>query len=162
MVSSTRLAAALVTAAVSLVPMACGDNAAAMRATLTNDGCKYEGDTYMTAGVVAIEGENQTQFSGAFGLVSLAVGSTVDDLKSGLEKHPEQFVRDGTLPKPPPQPYRVWPDYYALWGRSSVPAGTIGQLTANVPVGTYVVVCFFDAAFPANHVYIAKRLEVTD
>jgi uncharacterized membrane protein YbhN (UPF0104 family) len=36
MASSTRMAVALLTAAVSLVPMACGGDEAAMRATLTS------------------------------------------------------------------------------------------------------------------------------
>ena len=88
------MAVALLTAAVSLVPMACGGDEAAMRATLTNDGCTYDGDTSPTAGMFTIEVENQTEFSGSFVLLSLAEGSTVDDLQPALEQYPRQFERD--------------------------------------------------------------------
>ena len=63
------MAVALLTAAVSLVPMACGD-LAATRARLTNDGCTYNGDTSPAAGMFTIEVENQTEFSGSFVLRS--------------------------------------------------------------------------------------------
>ena len=100
------MAIALLTAAVSLVPMACGGDEAAMRATLTNDGCAYDGDTSPTAGMFTIEVENQTEFSGSFVLLSLAEGSTVDDLQPSLEQYPRQFEREGTLPEPPD--YKFW------------------------------------------------------
>ena len=67
-----------------------------MRATLTNDGCTYDGDTSPTAGMFTIEVENQTEFSGSFVLLSLAEGSTVDDLQPALDQYPRQFERDGT------------------------------------------------------------------
>jgi hypothetical protein len=151
-----RIAAAVLalTTAVSLVPMACGGDGTALRATLTHDGCTYGGDTSPTAGIVTIEVENQTELSGAFGLVSLAEGSTVDDLQSALDRYPRQFEKDGTLPKPP--------DFYALWGCSAVEAGTSGQLSANVPAGTYAVVCFVDDDAPTKQVYIAEQLDVTE
>jgi hypothetical protein len=56
-----RMAVALLTAAVSLLPIACGGDEAAMDATLTNDGCTYHGDTSPTAGMFTIEVENQTE-----------------------------------------------------------------------------------------------------
>ncbi len=148
------MAVALVTAAVSLVPMACGGDGAAMHATLTNDGCTYDGDTSPTAGILTIEVENQTEFSGAFGLVSLDEGSTEDDLQSALDKYPRQFEKNGTLPKPP--------DFYALRGRSGVEAGASGPLSADVLAGTYAVVCFVDDKLPTKHIYIAKQLDVTE
>jgi hypothetical protein len=148
------MAVALLTAAVSLVPMACGGDEAAMRATLTNDGCTYDGDTSPTAGILTIEVENQTELSGASGLVSLAEGSTVDDLQPALDQYPRQFEQDGTLPEPP--------DFYALWGRSGVEAGASGPLSADVPAGTYALVCFVDDDLPTEHVYIAEQLDVTE
>ena len=129
------MAVALVTAAVSLVPMACGGEEAAMRATLTNDGCTYDGDTSPTAGMFTIEVENQTEFSGSFVLLSLAEGSTVDDLQPALDQYPRQFERDGTLPKPPDYKFLV---------RSDVEAGATSALPADVSAGTYAVVCFVD------------------
>jgi hypothetical protein len=148
---ATRMAVASLTAAVSLVPMACGGDEAAMHATLTNDGCTYHGDTSPTAGMFTIEVENQTEFSGSFVLLSLAEGSTVNDLQPALDKYPRQFERDGTLPEPPDYKFLV---------RSDVEAGATSALPADVPPGTYAVVCFVDDV-PIEQVYIADQLEVT-
>jgi hypothetical protein len=149
--SGTRIAVALLTAAVSLVPMACGGDEAAMRATLTNDGCTYDGDTSPTAGMFTIEVENQTEFSGSFVLLSLAEGSTVVDLQPALDQYPRQFERDGTLPEPPDYKFLV---------RSDVEAGATSALPADVSAGTYAVVCFVDDV-PIEKVYIAEQLDVT-
>ena len=148
------MAVALLTAAVSLVPMACGGDEAAMRATLTNDGCTYDGDTSPTAGMFTIEVENQTEFSGSFVLLSLAEGSTVDDLQPALEQYPRQFERDGTrLPEPPDYKFLV---------RSDVEAGATSALPADVPAGTYALVCFVDDDLPTEQIYIAEQLDVTE
>ena len=118
------MALALLSAAVSLVPMACGGDEAAMRATLTNDGCTYNGDTSPAAGMFTIEVENQTEFSGSFVLLSLAEGSTVDDLQPALDQYPRQFEKDGPpLPEPPDYKWVV---------RSDVKAGATGALPADV------------------------------
>jgi hypothetical protein len=152
MASSTRVVVALLTAAMSLVPMACGD-LAATRARLTNDSCTYNGDTSPTAGMFTIEVENQTDFSGSFVLLSLAEGSTVDDLQPALDQYPRQFEREGTLPEPPD---------YQLLVRSDVEAGATSALPADVPVGTYALVCFVDDDVPTEQVYIAEQLDVTE
>ena len=146
------MAVALLSSAVSLVPMACGGDEAAMRATLTNDGCTYDGDTSPTAGMFTIEVENQTEFSGSFVLLSLAEGSTVDDLQPALDQYPRQFERDGTLPEPPDYKWLV---------RSDVEAGATSALPADVSAGTYAVVCFVDDV-PIEQVYIAEQLDVTE
>ena len=146
------MAVVLLTAAVSLVPMACGD-LAATRARLTNDGCTYNGDTSPTAGMFTIEVENQTEFSGSFVLLSLAEGSTVDDLQPALDQYPRQFEREGTLPEPPD---------YQLLVRSDVEAGATSALPADVPAGTYALVCFVDDDLPTEKVYIAEQLDVTE
>jgi hypothetical protein len=149
------VAVALLTAAVSLVPMACGGDEAAMRATLTNDGCTYNGDTSPTAGMFTIEVENQTEFSGSFVLLSLPKGWTVDDLQPALEQYPRQYDRGtGTrLPEPP--------DYQLLF-RSDVEAGATSALPADVPAGTYALVCFVDDDRPTEQIYIAEQLDVTE
>ena len=146
------MALALLSAAVSLVPMACGD-LAATRARLTNDGCTYNGDTSPTAGMFTIEVENQTEFSGSFVLLSLPEGSTVDDLQPALDQYPRQFEREGTLPEPPD---------YQLLVRSDVEAGATSALPADVPAGTYALVCFVDDDLPTEQVYIAEQLDVTE
>ena len=154
MASSTRMAVALLTAAVSLVPMACGD-LAATRARLTNDGCTYNGDTSPTAGMFTIEVENQTEFSGSFVLLSLAEGSTVDDLQPALDHYPRQFERGTGTPRPQP------PDDQLLV-RSDVEAGATSALPADVPAGTYALVCFVDDDLPTEQIYIAEQLDVTE
>jgi len=152
--SSTRIGVALLSAAVSLVPMACGGDEAGMRATLTDDGCTYEGDTSPTAGMFTIEVENKTDFSGSFVLLSLAGGSTVDDLQPSVEQYPRQFERDGSpLPEPPDYKFLV---------RSDVEAGATSALPADVPAGTYAVVCFVDDDLPSKEVFIAEQLDVTE
>ena len=148
------MAVALLSAAVSLVPMACGGDEAAMRATLTNDGCPYNGDTSPTAGMFTIEVENQTEFSGAFVLLSLAEGSTVDDLQPALDQYPRQFERVGPrLPEPPDYKFLV---------RSDVEAGATSALPADVPAGTYALVCYVDDDLPTEHIHIAEQLDVTE
>jgi hypothetical protein len=151
--SGTRIAVALLSAAVSLVPMACGGDEAAMRATLTNDGCTYEGDTSPTAGMFTIEVENQTEFSGTFVLLSLAEGSTVDDLQPALDRYPRQFEREGKLPEPPDYKFLV---------RSDLEAGATSALPAHLPAGTYALVCFVDDDLPTEQIYIAEQLDVTE
>jgi len=148
------MAVALLTSAVSLVPMACGGDEAAMRATLTNDGCTYDGDTSSTAGMFTIEVENQTELSGAFVLLSLAEGSTVDDLQPSLEQYPRQFERVGPrLPEPPDYKFLV---------RSDVEAGATSALPADVPAGTYALVCYVDDDLPTEQIHIAEQLDVTE
>ena len=146
------MAVALLTAAVSLVPMAC-DNLAATRARLTNDGCTYNGDRSPTAGMFTIEVENQTEFSGSFVLLSLPEGWTVDDLQPALDQYPRQFELGWTLPEPPD---------YQLLVRSDVEAGATSALPADVPAGTYAVVCFVDDDLPTEQIYIAEQLDVTE
>jgi hypothetical protein len=147
------MAVALLTAAMSLMPLACGGDEAAMRATLTNDGCTYDGDASPAAGMFTIEVENQTEFSGSVVLLSLAEGSTVDDLQLSLEQYPRQFEQEGTLPEPPDYKFLV---------RSDVEAGASSALPADVPAGTYAVVCFVDDDLPTEQVYIAEQLDATE
>jgi len=148
------MAVALLTAAVALVPMACGD-LAATRARLTNDGCTYNGDTSPAAGMFTIEVENQTEFSGSFVLLSLPEGWTVDDLQPALDRYPRQFDRGTGTPLPEP------PDYQLLV-RSDVEAGATSALPADVPAGTYALVCFVDDDLPTEQIYIAEQLDVTE
>ena len=104
------------------------------------------------AGMFTIDVENQTEFSGSFVLLSLAEGSTVDDLQPALDQYPRQFEREGTLPEPPDYKWLV---------RSDVEAGATSALPADVPAGTYAVVCFVDDV-PIEQVYIAEQLDVTE
>jgi len=124
-----------------------------MRATLTDDGCTYEGDTSPAAGMFTIEVENQTKFFGAFALASLDEGTTVDDLEPFLAQTRDQFAQDGTLPDPP--------EYYEQVVRSGVEAGATSALPADVPAGTYALMCFVDN-LPTFRVYAAEQLDVSE
>jgi hypothetical protein len=146
------MAVALLGAAVSLTPIACGGDEAAMRATLTDDGCTYNGGTSPTGGTFTIEVENQTEFSGSFVLLYLAEGSTVDDLQPSLDRYPRQLERDGPpLPEPPD---------YKVFVRSDVDAGATSALPVDAPGGTFAVVCFVDDERPTEHIHIAAQLDV--
>ena len=83
-----------VTTAVSLVPIACGGDAADARQA-DQQRLHVQRDTSPTAGMFTIEVENQTEFSGSFVLLSLAEGWTVDDLQPAPDQYPRQFERKG-------------------------------------------------------------------
>lgn len=153
MAFGTRVAVTLVAITTVVLPTSCGGDAEGkMRATLTDDGCTYEGDTTPATGMFTIEVENQTGYFGAFALASLAPGSTIDDLEPWLEKARAQFTRSGTLPDLPP--------FYEQVVRSGVEAGTSSFLPVDVPSGTYAVMCFVDD-LPTWRVYPAAQLDVT-
>ena len=74
------------------------------------------------------------------------------DETPSLEQYPRQFEREWTLPEPPDYKFLV---------RFDVEAGATSALPADVPAGTYAVVCFVDDV-PIEQVYIAERLDVTE
>jgi hypothetical protein len=96
--------------------------------------------------------ENQTTHSGAFALAALAAGSTIDDLEPWLERAREQFKRSGAVPDLPP--------FYEQAVRASVAAGGSSLLPADVPAGTYALMCFVDEP-PTWRAYPAAQLDVT-
>ena len=46
--------------------------------------------------------------------------------------------------------------------RSDVEGAATSALPADVPAGTYAVVCFVGGGLPAEQVYIAELLDVTE
>ncbi len=150
----TRVAVALVAVMTTVVPAACGGDAGGdLRATLTDDGCSYEGDDAPAAGKFTVDVENQTTYYGAFALAAIAEGSTIDDLEPFLEEARQQFQRSGTLPDPP--------SFYEQVVRAGVDAGATGSLPADLPAGTYALMCFVDD-LPTWRVYVAGKLDVTE
>lgn len=129
------------------------DAGSEMRLTLTDDDCTYEGDETPAVGMFTFEVENQTVYFGAFALAAIAEGSTIDDLEPFLEKARQQFQRSGTLPDPPA--------FYSQVVRSGVASGTSSLLPADVPAGTYALMCFIDD-LPTWRVYVATQLDVTE
>ena len=125
-----------------------------LHATLTDDGCTYEGDTSPAAGRFTIDLENKTGFFGRFALARLSNGKTINDLQPYLEKAGREFAKTGTLPAPP------FPDFYEQVVSSGVQAGQSDDLLADLPAGTYALMCFADN-LPMWEVYRAAQLNVT-
>lgn len=156
----TRAVASFAASVTAVLLAACGGGDAdsegtggMKRLTLTDDTCTYQGDDTATAGTFSVEVENQTAHSGAFALAAIAEGSTIDDLEPFLEKARRQFKRSGTLPDPPA--------FYSQVVRSSVDAGASSVLPADVPAGTYALMCFVDDP-PAWRGYVAADLDVPE
>src|SRR5919197_4422712 len=70
-----------------------------MRATLTDDGCTYEGDTTPAPGQFDIEVENRSSHYAIFTLSALAAGKTVEDVRHAAERARPAFEQ-GKEPKP--------------------------------------------------------------
>ncbi len=155
MAFGNRTAVTLVMAAVALLPMACGggDDEGAMRATLTDDGCTYEGDTSPAAGMFTIEVENKTEFVSVFTLATIAEGSTIDDLEAYIEQAQRQVAQNGRLP--------ALPSFYEQTVRTGVEAGETGTIPVDVTAGTYVLSCIVDE-LPTWRAYVAEQLDVTE
>ena len=148
----TRAALAAFVTIVLLAACGGGDGSSGMRLTLTDDGCTYEGDATLDDGAFTAEVENQTSLYSAFALSAIAEGATIDDLEPFLEKARQQFQQSGTLPD--------LPAFYEQVVRSGVDAGATGFLPADVPAGTYALMCFVDD-LPVWRVYLAAWLDVT-
>ena len=143
----------IVIAALLLASCGGGGDSDGLGATLTDDGCTYEGDTTFTAGMFTIDVENQTDFFGAFALARLAEGRTIDDLTPLLAQAQRQFDGSGTLPP--------LPSFYEQVVRSGVEAGATSALPADVSAGTYALMCFVDD-LPTWRVYVAEQLDVSE
>ena len=119
---------AVTVAAVITVPLVgCGgSDGSQMRATLTDDGCTYRGETTVSAGRFTIEVEDQTGHGGHFVLKELASGLTADTIKPILENPGPEIT---TLFKEDP----VF--------SSDVHGDATGVLLADAPAGSYVLMC---------------------
>lgn len=131
------LAAVVMALATTLIVAACGGGGSSeTRATLTDEGCTYEGNETPSAGPFTVEIENQTFYFGAFALASLTEGSTIDDIEPFFKKARRQFERTGEAPRLP-----------APWetvATQPIEPSTSSVLLADVPAGSYVLVCFVD------------------
>ena len=151
---AVRAAFTHMTLTAALLLVACGGGGNSLRATLTDEGCTYEGDTSPAAGRFTIDFANKTKLFGSVALARLTDGKTINDLQPYLEKARRQFAESGTLPAPP------FPGFYQQVVRSGVEAGQNGDLPANLPAGTYALMCFADN-LPMWDVYRAAQLDVT-
>ena len=137
-----RAAVALVTLTAVMPLASCGGGGGnSLHATLTDDGCTYEGDTSPAAGRVTIDLANKTKFFGSVVVARLSDGKTINDLQPYLEKAGR------------------FPDFYEQVVRWGVEAGQNADLTADLPAGTYALMCFADNLM--WDVYRAAQLDVT-
>lgn len=144
MTIGTRMALTMA-AVLTTVPLAgCGgSNDTRMSATLTDDGCTYRGDNTVAAGRFTIEVEDQTGHGGHFVLKELADGSSADSVAPILA-FPTPEIR--TL-------FKEEPVFF-----SNVNSDASGVLLADVPAGTYVLMC---RSIDASGLHLASLIEVT-
>jgi hypothetical protein len=85
-VKSALLATTGLLLSTAVLATACGGGSDTMRATLTDDGCTYEGDTTPAPGSFNIEIENKTSRYAIFIWSTLAAGKTVEDVRHAVER----------------------------------------------------------------------------
>ena len=168
------VAVAAVVAIVSLT--ACtGDNGTPMQATLTNDGCTYEGDTEVAAGRFQIDVRNQTQHDASFLFAKLANGFTAATIKPilaketawgrSLTKNELRDLLDGKLPLQHPRPDLPQIFDFRQGGSDTVIGAGGNSVLPGVgsPSGAYALICRVDLLgdFLFREQYVASPIEVT-
>lgn len=144
-----------------------------MRATLTDKGCTYEGDTTPSPGVFTIQVRNETRYVAHFLLWELAEGSTAAEIEPWFAQALREYEQTGKAANlEPPQLKVPISDTVVGPGTAGRP-GAASELPANVSTGRYVVVCSVTRRGPATlpsgavewrdppaHVYGAVELDV--
>ena len=122
-----------------------GTDDSQMRATLTDDGCTYRGEKTAAAGRFTIEVEDQTGQGGHFVLKELANRLTADTVEAILENSSPEIAS-------------LFKDVPVF--SSDVHGNGSGVLLADMPPGTYVLMCRrTDLAAQGPH--FAAQIEVT-
>jgi hypothetical protein len=116
----------------------CGGGADVMRATLTAEGCTYEGDTTPAPGVFRVEVRNETHDVANFAVAELAEGAKIEEIEPWYAEAREQLGQPGPYDFNPPQ-------LKGVFSSSLVAAGATGELPVNESSGRYVVLCALDA-----------------
>jgi hypothetical protein len=139
-----------------------GDSEQVMRATLTDDGCTYEGDTTPEPGLFTVEVRNETPRFANFMLWELAGGVKPEEIEALYAQARKQYEQTGALPKHLPLKRPI--------SNSVVDPETGGALPANEATGRYVVLCAVlpntdtrqASASPVffSHVYATVELDV--
>jgi hypothetical protein len=140
-----------------------GDGEQVMRATLTDNGCSYEGDTTPERGLFTVEVRNETLRFANFMLWELAEGVKPEKIEALYAQARREYEQTGALPKqhlPLKRPI----------SNSLVDPEASGALPANEAPGRYVVLCAVmpntdtrqASASPGffSHVYAAVELDV--
>ena len=109
-----------------------------MRATLTAEGCSYEGDTTPAPGVFRVEVRNATHDVANFAVAELAEGAKIEEIEPWYEQARIKAGQPGPFHFNPPQ-------LRGVFASSLVAAGATGELPVNESSGRYVVLCALDA-----------------
>jgi hypothetical protein len=123
-----------------------GGGSDTMRATLTDDGCTYEGDTTPAPGLFNIEVENKSSHFAIFNLWALAAGKNVEDVRHAFEQARPAFEQ-GKEPKP-----GTFDGLFENANRAST--ATDPEATSVLPVNTssgrFVIACFVHTSVDAR------------
>ena len=172
-----RLPLILVLVVAMFCTAACGGSGnkdARMQATLTDDGCTYEGDTKVAAGSFQIDVKNETRHDASFLFARLANGYTAATIEPILAKETawslsltKNELRDLLKGKRPLQHHPDLPqifdhqhggsDTFLAAGESIVLPG-VGS-----PSGAYALICRVNLLgnFLFRKQYIASQIDVT-
>jgi hypothetical protein len=142
----------------------CGGSGNVMRATLTDDGCTYEGDTTPAPGAFSIEVRNETTRFTNFALFELTDVAAIEDIAPSFEMAQQEYERTGVTPKRSEL-------FKRPIANSSVEPESTSELPARESTGRYVVICTVLSntdtreasnapSFPAR-VYAPVELDVT-
>jgi hypothetical protein len=122
-----------------------GGGSDTMRATLTDAGCTYEGDTTPAPGLFNIEVENKTSHFAIFNLWALAAGKNVEDVRHAFEQARPAFEQ-GKEPKPG--------TFDGLFEQGGANTATDPEATSVLPVnassGRFVIACFVHTSVDAR------------
>ena len=149
-----------------------------MRATLTDDGCTYEGDTTPAPGLHTIEVENKTTHFATFEMRKLAPGVSAEDVQHAYTQALADFKRTHKIPRvgrlPANAPFAgnlraLYAPRRFGYGTNTDPEAT-GELPLNEYSGRFVIVCFEgfsadtrtapSASWSPRAVYVATDLDV--
>jgi hypothetical protein len=114
----------------------CGGGADVMRATLTPEGCTYEGDTTLAPGVFTVEVRNETHDLANFALAELFEGAKIEEIEPWYEEARKKLGQPG--------PDEINPPPMRVFASSRVAAGATGELPMSASSGRYVVLCALD------------------
>ena len=164
MTNRTRTAAALLVVAVSFAA-SCGGEGGPMHATLTDDGCTFEGDTTADAGRFAIDVENRTRRFASFGVIALLGDATLDESALARERVVSRALLRSRAQSDSPPPYGRW-----IGGADVEPSATT-SLPVDTGAGRYAIACFVHSNSeerlrareipPPERSYVAAQVEVS-
>lgn len=97
--------ASIAAIATAVVAAGCSGNAsddAVMRATLSGDGCRYEGSTTLAPGTLVVDVRNDTNEAAYFVLMRLPKNATLQDVEGWFDQALRRFLRTGEYVLRPP------------------------------------------------------------